>query len=259
MNTTPFLSSAAPPMSLMGERPLLGRLLFSGRPSFLCSPKTAHLAGRKARIFTGLRDRGNQLPWFWCELDCTPLKKGWLDTLETEYRMTAESHPFMGVREQTRVTNASGELVDGGSHMAGTGVYPPNVHVFSHLWLFVHKMTTAFDIVIQWEIAPVLKTTTLIQHAFRTHGYTRGKDGVICGEDRNNFPSGIRFDKPLSPDAVIHHGCQDGSLARLFFGPADDTAAPSEAKVLTQLELPISSVTPRRRVKIPTVDETPEE
>ncbi len=150
-----------------------------------------------------LRDRGNQLPWFWCELDCTPLKKGWLDTLETEYRMTAESHPFMGVREQTRVTNASGELVDGGSHMAGTGVYPPNVHVFSHLWLFVHKMTTAFDIVIQWEIAPVLKTTTLIQHAFRTHGYTRGKDGVICGEDRNNFPSGIRFDKPLSPDAVI--------------------------------------------------------
>ena len=35
-----------------------------------------------------LDESGNLLPWLWCELDSTPLKTGWLDKIENEYKKT---------------------------------------------------------------------------------------------------------------------------------------------------------------------------
>ncbi len=166
-------------------------------------------------IIIHLQNIKNTQPWLMCELDCTPLKTGWLDSLETEYNMVSEKFPFVGVLEKTHAINNDGDPVEAGRHMVGAGIYPPNISSFSQLWVFVPRMNKPYDVMLQWEIAPNTHHTKLIQHCFRTESYTRTGE-VIQGEDKNGFPNGIVFNQPLSPEAVLHHGCTDGSLADIF-------------------------------------------
>lgn len=168
--------------------------------------------------------------WLWLELDSTPLRSGWLDAISTEYNISRT--PFMGVIEKTHAVDSEGLPTEAGSHLVGVAVYPPSVSAFSNLWPYVAQMPTPFDVVCQWEFLPNTHVTELIQHCFRTQNYARRDTGEICGEDHNNFPNGIRFDRPLSSEAVLHHGCDDGSLSELLTGAAAPayTTQPPTAK-----------------------------
>lgn len=164
-------------------------------------------------------ERGNTLPWLWMELDTTPLKAGWLDALETEYRLA--KMPLLGMLETTHGVNAKGEKVDMGQHIVGVAVYPPNLADYSTLWAYAPQMPTAFDVLCQWEFVPKSHNSALMQHGFRTQSYRRNEDGAFQGEDKNKFPNGVRFDRPIRPDVVLFHGCDDGSLARLIMSEKD--------------------------------------
>lgn len=191
----------------------------------------------------------NQDPWLWLELDCTPLRAGWLDAISTEYNLSRAT--FLGVVEKTHAVDAEGSPVDAGKHLVGVAVYPASVSAFSNLWPYVPQMPTPFDVVCQWEFVPNTRQTVLLQHAFRTKNYSRREDGEIRGEDHNNFPNGVRFDRPLSLEAVLHHGCDDGSLAELVTAGSGATAptqptAPTKPDVNADLLFP----TKKRAVRL---------
>jgi hypothetical protein len=133
--------------------------------------------------------------------------------LLTEYNLNQK--PFMGVLEPTLKSNAEGQVVTDGAHMVGVGVYPPNVAGYSILWKYSAQMGQPFDILCQWEITPKTHNTSLIQHAFRTSNYEVTKEG-IKGTNDPELPEGVMFDRVLSPTAVLHHGCQDGSLFKVL-------------------------------------------
>ena len=193
----------------------------------------------------------NQEQWLWLELDSTPLRAGWVDAISTEYNLT--NPPFLGVVEKTHAVDAEGNPVDAGKHLVGVAVYPPSVSAFSNLWPYVSQMPTPFDVVCQWEFVPNTHVTELIQHCFRTKNYAAQANGEIRGEDHNNFPNGVRFDRPLSPSAVLHHGCDDGSLAELILGglpPVKSDAPPAAPAAKPDVNADLLFPTKKRAVRL---------
>jgi len=70
--------------------------------------------------------------------------------------------------------------------------------------------------------------TKLMQFCFRTKNYKRkesienNKKTIVVGEDNNKFPD-YRFDHPIDfENAVIVHGCNDGSLNELLIKEAKE-------------------------------------
>jgi hypothetical protein len=157
--------------------------------------------------------------WYWFELDNTPLKQGWADILQTEYNLSKSL--FMGVKHPTYYTDPDRKLVIKGYHMAGTGIYPPDFTNRCNLWRYEEGV--AFDVWIQWEVLPHLTDTQLIQHNWQTGNYRREKDVIICDSLKDPHPE-IIYNKPLREDAVVLHGCKDGSLAELILADLDKPA-----------------------------------
>ncbi len=136
-------------------------------------------------------------PWFWCELDCIPLKRDWLRRLESEYAVAvSKGKVFMGAHvliERVR------------EHMSGNAVYPENTP--SEAPLLVQRtnyvcdgqpqpLGLAFDVAGAPDVIPKAYWTNLIQHKFRY-----GK-----------FESREQFDSVIDPNAVVFHSCKDGSI-----------------------------------------------
>jgi hypothetical protein len=161
-----------------------------------------------------LKNTNNQLPWLWMELDMTPLKHGWIDTLEQEYNISGKH--CLGWTQDTTTVTTDQIIIRLTKHLVGAAIYPPDISECCTIWEYVDRIPTAFDVLCQWELIPNTHHTTLFQHCFRTQNYKKLKDGKIKGEDHNGFPGGLRFDFPIDPNAVLHHGCDDGSLARLL-------------------------------------------
>ncbi len=133
-------------------------------------------------------------PFFWCELDCIPLRKDWLTTLETQYKLCGK--PFMGARVQIEGVP---------EHMSGNAVYPQNVPeeaptlVMRTDWIPKgqdKRFELAFDVAGAREVLPKAHWTNLIQHKFRF-----GK-----------FESREHFDSVIDRNAVVFHSCKDGSI-----------------------------------------------
>jgi hypothetical protein len=156
-------------------------------------------------------------PWYWFELDNTPVKRGWLDALQKGY---AAAHAvFMGARHPTYYTDASKRLIEKGAHMAGTGIYPTNFTQLCDLWRF--EEGRAFDVWIQWEVLRGgLTDTPLIQHNWKTCNYRR-EDGIIVSDNFDMPHPDLHTNKPVTDEAVVVHGCKDLSLARLLLAELD--------------------------------------
>ncbi len=132
--------------------------------------------------------------FFWCELDCIPLRKDWLTMLETQYKLCGK--PFMGARVQIEGVP---------EHMSGNAVYPQNVPeeaptlVMRTDWIPKgqdKRFELAFDVAGSKEVLPKAHWTNLIQHKFRF-----GK-----------FESREHFDSVIDRNAVVFHSCKDGSI-----------------------------------------------
>jgi len=127
-------------------------------------------------------------PYFlWLEPDAIPIRPGWLDALESEYRCAGK--PFMG------------ELVDLGEkrpdvpkHMSGVGFYQNPIYLLAGECYRAHEV--AWDIAAKDQIIPHAHFTKLIQHYWK-HGTFTSLDG-------------------LRPETMIFHSSKDGSLIDLL-------------------------------------------
>lgn len=99
-------------------------------------------------------------PFFWCEPDFVPLKKGWLEKLEGEYYASGKEILI------TSDSNPPHDLV------GGIGIYGPNSH-----FLFPERITHGgFDGWMINHLSPLIARTPLIQHSYgdyNEHGYAR--------------------------------------------------------------------------------------
>ncbi len=140
-------------------------------------------------------------PWMFCEPDCIPLKKGWLDTLEAEYIRGGK--PFMGAHVKIdRVPE----------HMSGNAIYPQNVPevggriLFPTMWVNDAANGQAFELA--FDVAGATDTlkqahfTNLIQHRFRHPG----------------FKNRAELDALIDPQAVVFHSNKDGSIYQFLGG-----------------------------------------
>jgi hypothetical protein len=132
-------------------------------------------------------------PYFWCELDCIPLRKDWLNRLESEYKSCGK--PFMGAHV----------LIEGvREHMSGNAIYldpvmnAPTITMRAN-WTAAGQpipKELAFDVAGAIEVIPKAHWTNLIQHKFRFKG----------------FESRAEFDAVIDPNAVVFHSDKSGSI-----------------------------------------------
>lgn len=177
---------------------------------------------RETALF--LRDEyiNTDKPWLFLEMDMTPIHKNWADALEEEYLEVGK--PFMGNLSWTTTTTSEQEILNLCQHLVGAAIYPPNLDPYSKLWTKVNHINTAWDVLLQWELPQHSHDTDLMQLCFRTGNYTKQRsdngDWEIKGEDRDKWPGDgtYTFAKPINiGTAVLVHGCNDGSLARLVY------------------------------------------
>lgn len=157
------------------------------------------------RTIKYLLSSANSLPWFWMELDITPIEEGWLDAFETEYLESGKR--CLGVI-QPNISVAS-------SHLVGVAVYPSDIESICGSWRYVCDNNIAFDVACQHELVPESANSKIFQHNFRTRDYRCTNSG-IKGIDVEVRPTGMRFDNIVKPETMLVHGCTDGSLARLI-------------------------------------------
>jgi hypothetical protein len=152
--------------------------------------------------------------WYFMEPDVTPMREGWADALADEYNRDL-SLPFMGVVDTTYSVNSiSGELVKTGEHLCGCAVYPPNL---SHYTTAHLNATVAFDHAIAPQIRPHARNTPLCQDNWSTGNYHRSWGRIVCEPVTFRVAlAGRSVTRPVRPDAVVLHGCKDGSLLKLL-------------------------------------------
>lgn len=138
--------------------------------------------------------------WLFCEPDAIPLRPGWHDALDEEYRR--ERKHFMGAL-------VPGKEGDYPEHMTGVAVWPEDAITCRTLMLPTNatidghpgQVELAFDIAAAPEIVHGgrFHATKLIQHVFRGPKFERSVDL-----------------QRVSKDAVLFHTDKDGGLIRLL-------------------------------------------
>lgn len=165
------------------------------------------------------------LPWLYMELDVTPMKPGWLDKIATEYE--ANRKPFMGAVVPTRTVarQADGTLVNdtNGQHLVGWAIYPANfVRTSVKLTTVDRAMVWSGGRIEPFDLACRHETiqnhaSPHFQHNLRTVNYRQEGEQIVCDNAPDNPPA-ISHAKPVSPQALLVHGCRDGSLQKLMLG-----------------------------------------
>jgi hypothetical protein len=146
----------------------------------------------------------NKLPWFWMELDTTPIKRNWLNFLEGEYQMYEA--PLLG--------NICHSIYRNIPHLNGVAVYPYNFSTLFSCWENVLTDSRAFDVYCADEIIKYARGSVILQNNFRSMNYFNGALG-IQGESANG-DSRSPMDLLVKPASMVVHGCVDGSLADII-------------------------------------------
>jgi len=174
-----------------------------------------------ATVFT-LPKIGWNAPWLWMELDMLPVQKGWLQSLRNGYQLCGK--PFMGNVVPTAWVE-DGKLVvkEDDDMMMGCGVYPANMHADERFRPLLADLVkppprnpnTPFDFYLRHPMRHAgFADTKLIADMWQTCEYKRTGKGITCKP--------VSLDKPrrergglVPSEAVIVHGCKDGTLAEL--------------------------------------------
>lgn len=212
----------------------------STNPACLGWPREGNYVFQQAAHFI-IQNYPAQNGFLWFELDCTPLSKNWLSTLSDEYYRDAEvatragtvARRYMGVKQRTYETLA-GELVsveESGYHMAPCGIYPNDLAASVKTLMAITAIGRPFVEHIQWYVTQNLNETNLIQNNWRTGNYRKEGGDIVC-DSKVDYGFGTKFNNPIT-DAVLVHGCKDGSLLELVGNGV--TASKSPERVVEKL------------------------
>ena len=147
-------------------------------------------------------DKQNTMPWLWLGSKATPLRKGWLDSIEVEYNLA--KMPFWGAFADTELVAEDGTKTSEGQHLVRTAVFPPNFLSFSSLASHSSHFPVTFEVFCQWEMAGRAHGTSLVQ-----------------------FGEG-----PVRPDAVLFHGVLSEKPPQISDKTREDSEAPLNVDVL---------------------------
>jgi FkbM family methyltransferase len=125
--------------------------------------------------------------FLWLEPDAIPIKEGWLDTLEAEYRKAGKK--FMGEK-----VDLGEKRPDVPVHMSGVAIYPNPIVKWAGECCRAHDV--AWDIAAKDQIMPLAYFTKQIQHYWK-HGTFTSLNGI-------------------RPEVVLFHSSKDGSLIDLL-------------------------------------------
>jgi hypothetical protein len=166
-----------------------------------------------SNVVTHLERERNKLPWYFLEADCTPLRKSWLDDIETEYNQARK--PFLGAVQKTRMVNPdTGDFVKhDGEHVIGSCVYPADFARRSTLWRYIRwddelPKASPWDVYIRHEVRPNTAVSKTIQSNWRTKNYEITASGRITCSPIDE----LSIDDPIEECVAVVHGCKDGSL-----------------------------------------------
>jgi hypothetical protein len=189
-------------------------------------------------------------PWMFWEPDCVAMKSGWADDLETEFRKEPAilGHQYEG----GMATNGKNIY----KMIVGSAVYPPNIldHCPSAQSLGNYNLAyrsagtipEPWDVRCRWNFMAVGRDCPLLRTYWKSVNY-QWKDGkiVFFAEDPEaQAVQGVTCpDRVISSQAVVIHGCKDGSLHRMaiagFPMPEDKPVIPSDS---TGLDIPSNSM-----------------
>ena len=154
--------------------------------------------------------------WLFLEPDCVPLKRGWLDKIESEY-LTSQK-PFLGPVIETQNKSFKPQYLN------GTAVYPANALKYFHGAMvdFLKGAGNAFDVAGSPNTVPNCHFSGLIQHGYTddngiNHWGTYPneplvfKDAREAGDGPNVVTRAV-----ISSQAVLFHPCKNGSLIELL-------------------------------------------
>ena len=179
------------------------------------------------RYISGKKDIDS---FMWFELDTTIMKSNWLDIISDEYysdttkavKEKREPAIYLGSRERV-YEGRNGELLPeslAGQRMAPVGVYSKEI-CFSHVLNSLSMVNRHWTHVIQWYVVKRLKNSSLIQNNWRTKNYRHEDKNIVCDSDAN-LAWDVHWNKPVDEDAVLVHGCKDGSLFKLLLDNNND-------------------------------------
>lgn len=198
---------------------------------------------------TGIIMEALNAPWFWMELDCLPVRAGWADIIAGSY--TSAGAPFMGCIVKTPWRNdATGKPVESlegpnDKMMCGCGVYPAGMrHRFDMLagdgqrpgqdGMLLSLSQGDNSIEIPWDLFlrhPMRRMgmahTDVIADHWNTENYRIENGVLLCDPkltDANNKPTAVQRAGAINPNAVVIHGCKDGSLFDLIMAGLDTRA-----------------------------------
>lgn len=171
-----------------------------------------------------LREEEDTDAFLWFELDTVPLKENWLDLISFEYyadttravKEKREPMIYFGAKERV-YEGRNGELLPesvAGHRMAPVGVYSTEVchaPVLNSLSMTNRHWTH----VIQWYVVKRMKDSPIIQNNWRTDNYRKENGEIIC-DSKSNLAWNIHWNKPINDEAILVHGCKDGSLIKLL-------------------------------------------
>ena len=186
-------------------------------------------------------------PWMFWEPDCVPMKQGWADDLEAEFRKEPAilGHQYEG----GMATNGKNIY----KMIVGSAIYPPNFLDFCPSARSLDNYNLAYrsagtipepwDVRCRWNFMAIGRDCPLLRTYWKSVNY-QWKDGkiVFFAEDPEaQAVQGVTCpDRVISSKAVVIHGCKDGSLHKMAIAgfpiPSDSTGLdiPSNSMGLEQ-------------------------
>ena len=189
----------------------------------------------------------NSSPWLWMEPDCCPVKADWLDTLSNAYQ--ASGKPFMGHVRPTKWKNPDGSTFtkDGDNMLLGNAVYPPMLSRDQNIAPLLTDLgypdprshaPDPWDVYLRWLMfRRGVANSVLLRDHWKTQKYARKEKGQIVFQSCDDEDEiGV-----IESEAVLIHGCKDGSLHRIIIGVAEEPkkmAAPAPASAPVPIRAP---------------------
>jgi hypothetical protein len=189
-------------------------------------------------------------PWMFWEPDCVPMKSGWADDLETEFR---KEPAILGHKYEGGVATNGKNIYN---MIVGSAIYPPNfldfcpsarsLDTYNMAYRNAENYPEPWDVRCRWNFMAIGRDCPLLRTYWKSVNY-QWKDGKIVFFAENSEAEAIQEvtcpDRFISSQAVVIHGCKDGSLHKMaiagFPMPEDKPVMPSDS---TGLDIPSNSM-----------------
>lgn len=151
----------------------------------------------------------NTTPWYWMELDSTPITNNWLDLVDGEYESC--NKPFMGMIQKPI------DRFDGPPYLVGSSIYPANISLFYNSWHEVEHIKVPFDVACSDHVINLCHESKLMKNCFRVSDFRCTNNG-IRGKTMKASYCRFKYDSIIEDNVAVVHGCVDGTLAKLLLG-----------------------------------------